>query len=293
MSFICEFCNNEFKNQSILNNHLKTAKYCLNLRNETGKNICQYCNKILSNKNNLLLHQEKCKYSQKNFEILENQIIQKNIIIENKDKIISEKDKIISEKTQYIDKLQNQIFELARNNSSNRNTISTNNSNNNTTTNNNNITNNTTINLIPLTNEWLISQAENLTEKHLENGAYGYAQFAAQYSFKDRVKCTDLSRNIFLYKNENGQTVKDKGPIIAQQFFNSIKIKNQELFTLINNRLCELLVDASASETNYILDSMAKNKDNAVGVNNIARGEKDILQDDFIKQLSSQLPKVI
>ena len=67
MSFMCEFCGQEFKTISSLNYHKKTAKYCLLLRDTDVKETkdelifeCKYCNKALSSKQNLNIHLQSC-----------------------------------------------------------------------------------------------------------------------------------------------------------------------------------------------------------------------------------------
>lgn len=45
-NFKCEYCLTIFKNNSILINHQKTAKYCLKLRNQSNDNFnCNFCKK--------------------------------------------------------------------------------------------------------------------------------------------------------------------------------------------------------------------------------------------------------
>ena len=132
----CEFCNSTFKSYSSLNNHKKSAKYCLKI--QFGVNIenikdfiCNYCNKTLTSKHNLETHYKICKdkeiyilkdekdkeikniIQQKDDEIKiiiqekDNEI--KNIIeqkdIENKN-IIQQKDMEIQQKNSIIDKLE-------------------------------------------------------------------------------------------------------------------------------------------------------------------------------------------
>ena len=45
--FKCEICETKFKHKSSLTNHMKKAKYCLNIRNNvvkiTPEFICEYC----------------------------------------------------------------------------------------------------------------------------------------------------------------------------------------------------------------------------------------------------------
>jgi predicted nuclease with TOPRIM domain len=63
MSYICSYCNKEFKNQSSLSKHKITAKYCLKIQNGNVEDVgfkCEYCDKILISNQNLKLHLTKC-----------------------------------------------------------------------------------------------------------------------------------------------------------------------------------------------------------------------------------------
>jgi hypothetical protein len=58
----CEFCGNEFSNKTTLNSHQKTAKYCLELRNEqVTLYSCEHCKKGFTKPFHLQRHQEICK----------------------------------------------------------------------------------------------------------------------------------------------------------------------------------------------------------------------------------------
>ena len=60
MTLVCGFCNTKFKNVSSLNNHIRTAKYCLIKQGKIEKPLenfqCKKCNKILSTKRNFNNH---------------------------------------------------------------------------------------------------------------------------------------------------------------------------------------------------------------------------------------------
>ena len=54
----CEYCNKIYSTKSSLNNHQKTAKFCIKLQN-TNINTrfdCSYCKKNFTSKYNLSLH---------------------------------------------------------------------------------------------------------------------------------------------------------------------------------------------------------------------------------------------
>ena len=61
----CQFCNKLFSSKSSLNNHQKTAKFCLKLQDDNNKQLttfnCEYCCKLLTSKQNLNIHLLKCK----------------------------------------------------------------------------------------------------------------------------------------------------------------------------------------------------------------------------------------
>ena len=57
MEYSCEFCNSKFKSKYNLNTHIKSAKFCINNRDQNN-NInnypCKYCNKTFTVKNKFL-----------------------------------------------------------------------------------------------------------------------------------------------------------------------------------------------------------------------------------------------
>ena len=66
MSYLCEYCNRNFKTKGVLKTHQETAKYCLNLREKvqeeiTTNNECEYCKKNLTTKFKLELHKKICR----------------------------------------------------------------------------------------------------------------------------------------------------------------------------------------------------------------------------------------
>jgi hypothetical protein len=90
--------------------------------------------------------------------------------------------------------------------------------------NNNKIYNKFIQNLIPLTDDHLKEQAKNLELKHVIDGPDSLAVFAKQNALKDRVICTDVTRRNFIFKDENGNIIKDpKGVKITKKFVDNNK----------------------------------------------------------------------
>ena len=73
----CEFCKNTFRNISSLNNHQKTAKYCLDIQGKESNNIfeCEACNANFTLKSTLEKHLTRCVYNRANVNELKNQIL--------------------------------------------------------------------------------------------------------------------------------------------------------------------------------------------------------------------------
>ena len=99
----CDHCNSNFSSLSSLNNHIKTAKYCIEKRGEPTVNIfnCLKCSKSFSSKRWLLSHESKCgetietllvkvnKYEH-SIKYLEKEVEYKNIHIKELEKQIQE-----------------------------------------------------------------------------------------------------------------------------------------------------------------------------------------------------------
>ena len=214
----CEFCNKTFKNISSLNNHIKTAKYCLKIQ---GKDIniftCEFCKKEFTKKDHYKEHNLICKNKKDNYiEILEEKC-------NNYEKLQLEKDK-------QIEKLQSELVSIAITAASKPINIQNNQH--------NQRINNTINNLIPITDDHFKDQVQYLTLEHIKNGANGYVQYALEFPLKDRITCTDFSRRKIKYKDSEGNLVDDPEMTkLSQKFFRAIEEKNS---ILINEYLNDI-----------------------------------------------------
>ena len=216
MPFTCEFCDKIFSLQGNMIKHQKSAKYCLNIQSErkdikkTEKIVykCEFCNKDLTSRANLTRHQSICldKYKQENNKLTK-------IIHDKNEELRITNSKIIELelklKTQRLE-IENEIYKQDRNTiaeiAKQPRQI------NNTTQNNNKIIVTTPLDLSKGQLSSIID--DNLSEEHLTMGQKGIAHFAYNNFLKDdegklKYVCTDLSRQIFQFKNKEGDLEKD------------------------------------------------------------------------------------
>jgi len=268
----CEFCGNEFSNKTSLNSHQKTAKYCLELRNEQVTTLysCEHCKKGFTKPFHLQRHQEICKtidantllnlksIEHENIELKNEQIIYKKEIenmriayekkLSLKDRIIkkirlecekklSEQKLIIEEQKIIIKEFQDdqrkQNKDLTdRIQSMAEKAIAK------PSTLNQNTTNQIINNMMPITDAHLQEHVQNLNPVHVQNGASGYAKYALEFPLKDMIVCTDFQRRSCKYKDENGNVVSDPEMTkITKRLFSAIKERNEELINEYSSEL--------------------------------------------------------
>jgi hypothetical protein len=225
---MCEFCSTVFKTKSALNNHKKSAKYCLLIQDEKKVTKkckeqkksafnCKYCFKNLSTKQNLMNHLESCnekKYKEYEKELKELKETNNQFI-----KDIIEKDKILIKVTTQLENCKEQLenykeqlekqeekLDSITNKAMERPTIVSN-----KTTNNLNIKSSLDFNNLDKIKDALETQ---FNVDHVVDGQKGLAKFMVKTMLTDDdgnllYVCTDSSRNIFKYKNSAGEINKD------------------------------------------------------------------------------------
>lgn len=220
----CEFCKKKLSTVSSLNYHKKTNKKCLEIRNNINDSFisCEFCDKLFSNQT-LKIHLKSCKNKKLNREKEKDNIIQEkdNIIQELKNEILFLKDTIFKLET------ENNIYikdhELVK-------TIATQPK----------INNNNKIKVInnffdnPIRIKQIVE--EKLTSNHIIEGQKGVAQFAYDTLLKNEdgnmnYFCTDPSRLIFKFQNNEGNIEKD---------IKAVKLTNLLLDAGIKNKTCDI-----------------------------------------------------
>jgi hypothetical protein len=275
----CQYCKNTFSTKTSLNNHQKSASYCLKLRGDVVKYKykCESCSMTFHKIFNLNRHVETCKSNDtvyqymKTIKDLTDEIREKDIIIsqqnEHKDQMIKDQKHTIKELQ---DRLENVAIKAVQR----------------PTTKNTQI-NNYIQNLKPLTQEHLLDSVPNLTIDHIIKGPEGYAEYALEYPLKDRMVCSDYSRRKVKFKNKDGKVITDpEMTVLAVKFFESIKEKNKELICKYANVLKEKLGDDN------VMDTVVKLFDYKADVERGSEGgEKTDFHHDFVRQLCSQTIK--
>lgn len=249
----CEYCKNKFTTISSLNNHKKTAKYCLEKRKKTVIFICNLCDKSFSSKYGLSKHLTSC---QETYNIIKHKIDQQHKIQ-------------IYELKNQIQNLQNKLENIAIKAVQRP-----------TTTNNMNKTqiNNFIQKMEPITHKHLSDHTPHLTIEHIQKGASGYAEYALEYPLKDRIACVDYGRRKIKFKDNEGKVITDPEMIkLAPMFFESIKSKSSELVYGMN----------SPDMDSAMFEEVAKLFNTNADVKHGSSGVKTEFYHDFVKHVCS------
>jgi hypothetical protein len=200
----CQYCKSNFKTNSSLNNHQKTAKYCLSLQGSESKKKfeCEDCNAIFTLKSTLEKHQTRCVYNLPDIKKLKQQIslLRQQVISLQSDKLNLQSDKL---------DLQERYDHLAET-LAKRSTI---------TTTNNTINNIMNMSVFDKSEDDINKIVEEKYDKnYLIQGQKGVARFTSMYVLKsdDKTKppiylITDKSRGNGKYKVSESEMVTDIG----------------------------------------------------------------------------------
>jgi hypothetical protein len=200
-TFECNFCKKTYSTLSSLNNHKKTAKFCLDLQNKlnTGELVrCDFCLKEFSTKKYLTQHLDHCKNKKlteqsdlkKDFESLQKEIIELKLKLQFKDELN--------------EKLQKEIEELSKRPTT---SIINNNTNNYQIEFNQLVQNIEAFNQTSLSNKIksiTIEEMDSYDPKNLEDSL----SHTLCNTLKDYTFCTDKARKIVVIKKEDGSTQK-------------------------------------------------------------------------------------
>lgn len=261
----CSYCGNEFITLSSLNNHIKTAQYCISKRNTQPAQQfkCKKCDKNFTSKRWMVMHEDKCGDNLQNIKKQNCELTVQNNLLQE---VIKDQKQTIKDQKQTIKELQNKLENIAiKAVQKSTTTIK-----------------NTHINYIqkmePITLEHLVNHVPQLTIEHIKKGASGYAEYALEGPLKDRIACVDYSRRKIKFKDIEGNVITDPEMTkLAPMFFDSIKDKSSQLVYNLNTS------DMDSS----MFEGVAKLFNTNADVKNGAIGIKTDFYHDFIKQVCS------
>ena len=224
----CNFCNKNFITKYSLNNHKKTAKYCLKIQNiepDNKENICNHCDKKFTTKNSMKLHIISCKENirsiekekEKYAEFLKNEnikkdaeinLLKKELYLLKKEKTYFENRSInykeqLDKRIEEINNLQNRLEKMALK-AIEKTTITTS-------------THNTIINNLPVfhSQEFINNKIQDkFDDRYFHNEMKGIVQFTYDHILTlDNGNlvyvCCDYGRKNFKYKDKDGNEITD------------------------------------------------------------------------------------
>ena len=259
----CEFCKNVFSTKTNLNNHQKRAKYCLKLRglntSETNHK-CDSCGKCFSGAYELKRHIGICKHndSLKNANKIIKKLEEEVIKLREKVSILQEDKKDLQDR---YDNLSLTAVKRPVNNTKNIQI------------------NNFIQKMEPLRIEDIEESVPMLTLDHHVKGAEGYAEYALEFPFKDKIVCVDVNRNKIKYKDGEGNVIEDVGfQKMMTKMCESLKDRSFNLCQEHYEKLSEQFTEKELDEYNCM--------NTALAISRYANGRENEFCNKMIKLIS-------
>ena len=247
----CEFCGNEFSNKQNLTAHQKKTKYCLKIQGKTNSNKfkCDICNLVFTSSYNLKRHKKLCetdsiakKYQTDIKQLQEQHIVDKKEIEMLKNTIEDLKEQLSKTQDRY-DKLSLTAVKRPVNNTKNIQI------------------NNFIQKMEPLRVEDIEKSLPMLTLDHHVKGAEGYAEYALEFPFKNKIVCVDVNRNKIKYKDGEGNVIEDVGfRKMMTKLCKTIKDRSFNLCQEHYESLSDKFTEAEIDEYNCMEAAMAITK---------------------------------
>lgn len=266
--FFCEYCKHSFKTATVLKNHQRRTKYCIDIQQKLNINIVKDLKKCIHCLNDFSPHLMNrhlltCKVYKEN---IINELLEKNKQLEMR---LSEKDLIILKLETELNIVKEEhkedkecIKEIAKQTKTK-------------------VTNNTTnkiLNLTPL--DLSVERIKDVIQSQFDHnyvsgGQKGVAEFAKEKLLTDddgnlNYVCTDFDRKVFKYKDDSGEVRKDTK---AKKLTN--KLVKAGLMEKNQDTTQEWCSGRSVLDGKHLNDKMAE-------INNI---END--NTNFVKELSA------
>lgn len=237
----CQFCHNKFSNKQNLNAHQKRAKYCLKIQ---GKNAeieytCNSCKKSFLCTTKLRRHEKNCSSKELTLKLNARiaELEEKNILLEERCRILGIDKKDLQER---YDKLSLTAVKRPVNSTKNVQI------------------NNYIQKMEPLRIEDITQSVPMLTLDHHVKGPEGYAEYALEFPFKNKIVCLDVNRNKIKYKNDDGDVIEDIG--FQKMMTNLCKSLKDRSFNLCQEhyeKLSQEFTESEMEEYNCMETAMA------------------------------------
>ena len=266
----CEFCGNEFSNKQNLNAHKKKAKYCLKLQGiEKNDNdyTCDYCPKEFNILSNYKRHVKICKFgikdsvSEEKINFLQNKVSNLKNKVSNLENVNTELRSFLKDLQERYDNLSLTVVKRPVTNTKNIQI------------------NNYIKNMSPLLEDDIKNNVPMLTLEHHVMGAEGYAQYALEFPFKDKIVCVDVSRNKIKYKNEDGDIIEDVGfKKMMTKLCLALKDRSFNLCQEHYEKLSEKITESEMDAVNFM--------ETALAITKYANGRESDFCKNIIKMIS-------
>jgi len=279
----CEHCMHVFNSRNSLLAHQRRARYCLELQGQTNDDMfeCDYCPRKFTLKQHLTTHILSCKERKKTDDKEKDILIVKlrdeikqltshTIKLESDLKVYETELKVYKEQAERATACIETIAQQPKSISNNK----------------NNVVNTYIEKLEILSTDSMKTHLPNLTLEHVNNGPKGYATFALEGPFKDKVVCTDISRKILKYRDENKLIQTDQGGIaLGKKFFQTVQPRSIEI--LMKEQ--EEISNNTEIDAEDRLAKMMEIAKEIISIKSISRGDKEgeEYREDFTKYVSS------
>lgn len=150
--------------------------------------------------------------------------------------------------------------------------------------------------LLPLTEDAIKSSVDKLSLEDILKGAYGFAMFAVKHIFKDRLFCSDISRQKVLYKDDKNEIKTDINMLFLRtSFFSSIKDRTGEILKnyrlSIDEKIDKICWSDSEEEEEFHLIT-AGVLDLKKIVSNASIGVENDFALDFVKYVCAEIIRI-
>ena len=245
----CQFCSNVFSNKQNLNSHQKKARYCLKIQGVQipKKYKCTGCIKDFEIFSNFERHKKICKNPNKIQEYKDKirEISEELTNFRETVKVLQKENEILQQDKKDLQERYDNLSITAVKRPVNNNTK-------------NIQINNYIQKMEPLKMEDIQETVPMLTLDHHVKGAEGYAEYALEFPFKDKIVCVDVNRNKIKYKDGEGNVIEDMGfQKMMTKMCESLKDRSFNLCQEHYEKLSEQFTEKELDEYNCMNTALA------------------------------------